>query len=164
MSPLSLATLRSSLGRVAREISRVLGRSLAGELRAPALALYLGGVMWTLGYDTIYACQDKDDDALIGVRSSALRLQGATRPAVAIFYLSAAALWAAAIALAGAPLWALAGLAPVAAHFVWQVARLDAENSGQCLRLFKSNRDAGLLCLAAMLLAFFATTAQIHSA
>ena len=129
-----------------------------------AAACVACGVAWTLGYDTIYACQDKEADALIGVRSSALRLKGATRTFVAIFYLATTALWAAAITIAGAPVWTLAGLAPVAAHFAWQVARLDADKPALCLKLFKSNREAGLLSLAALLLAFLGSAAQIGGA
>jgi 4-hydroxybenzoate polyprenyltransferase len=137
--------------------------ALAGGIEAQAIALYCAGIAWTLGYDTIYACQDKEDDALIGVRSSALRLKEATRPAVAAFYAIATALLAAAITLSGAPAWTLIGLVPVAAHFAWQTARLDANDPERCLLLFKSNRDAGLLALAAMLFAFFATAAQISA-
>ncbi len=125
----------------------------AAGLSAPAVALYGAGVFWTLGYDTIYAHQDKEDDALIGVKSSARALGPNTRPALAAFYAATIALAATAGALAGFGALFFAALAAPAAHFVWQVRAFDGDDGAKCLKLFKSNRDAGVLLLASLLLA-----------
>ena len=117
-----------------------------------ALLLYAGGVFWTLGYDTIYALQDIEDDAMVGVKSSARRLAGAVRQGVAVFYLLALLCAAGAGATAGlGPLFWVALLA-YAAHLGWQVWRLRPEEPALALRLFKSNRDAGLILLSAIIL------------
>lgn len=124
--------------------------AVAGELHASALILYAAGIAWTLGYDTIYAHQDKEDDLKVGVKSSALALGGKTRPALYAFY----ALTLAGIGLAGwqAGLsWAFwAGLALAAAQLAWQAARVDTDDPADCLVKFKSNRDFGLIVLAAL--------------
>lgn len=125
---------------------------VADSLTAAALLLYAGGFFWTLGYDTIYAHQDKEDDALVGVKSSALALGERTHRWVAIFYGAAVILWAAAAVSAGLGLAFFAGLAAVAAHFVWQVRRLDIDDPGNCLVLFRANRDTGLLLLAGLVI------------
>ncbi len=123
--------------------------AVTGELALPALLLYLAGFFWTLGYDTIYAHQDKADDALIGVRSSARRLGAATQRWLWGFYgltllLLAAAGWQMALGPAFYLLLLAAG-----AHFAWQIRTLDIDDPRSCLRRFRSNRDAGLLvCLA----------------
>jgi 4-hydroxybenzoate polyprenyltransferase len=117
-----------------------------------AVLLYAGGVFWTLGYDTIYALQDIEDDAMVGVKSSARRLAGAVRQGVAVFYLLALLCAAGAGATAGlGPLFWVALLA-YAAHLGWQVWRLRPEEPALALRLFKSNRDAGLILLSAIIL------------
>jgi len=122
-----------------------------GWLDMPALLLYLGSISWVIGYDTIYAHQDRDDDALIGVKSTA-RLFGAnTRPLLAAFYAAAVALIGVAGLLAGGGLLFVAALALFAAHLAWQVARIDIDDPALCLMLFKSNRDAGLLLFVGML-------------
>jgi len=121
----------------------------AGALRAEAFALYAAGFFWTLGYDTIYAHQDKEDDALIGVKSTALRLGDATRRWIAGFFLATLALFALAGALIGAGPAFFIGLLPAATHFAWQWRKLDINDGHNCLTLFKSNRDAGLLLLLA---------------
>jgi len=124
----------------------------AGGLSPAAVALYAAGLFWTLGYDTIYAHQDKEDDALIGVKSAARALGEKTRPALYAFYGATILLFAAAGAVAGfSPLYFL-GLAPAGAHFFRQVRRFDADDNARSLRLFKSNRAAGLLLLAPFLL------------
>jgi 4-hydroxybenzoate polyprenyltransferase len=123
----------------------------SGAVSPSALCLYAAGVFWTLGYDTIYAHQDKDDDALIGVKSSALRLGSRTKPALALLYALTITFFGAAGALAGAHIFYFAALVPAAAHFLWQIRRLDIDDAALCLKLFKSNRDAGLLLLAALL-------------
>lgn len=124
--------------------------AVRGEVGAPALLLYAAGILWTLGYDTIYAHQDKEDDALIGVKSTALRLGAATPRWVSVFYagtvlLIAAAGWAAGLSWLFYPLLALA-----AGQLAWQVARGNIDDSADCLTKFKSNRYFGWLLLAAI--------------
>ena len=123
-----------------------------GRLDLPALLLYAGSIAWVIGYDTIYAHQDREDDLLIGIKSTALLFQQNTRPMLAGFYAGAVALIGAAGLMAGGGWIFLGGLAAFAAHLAWQVTRLDIDNSAHCLKLFKSNRDAGLILFAAMLL------------
>jgi 4-hydroxybenzoate polyprenyltransferase len=125
--------------------------ALEGRLDPPAFALYASGLAWTLGYDTIYAHQDKDDDALIGVKSSARRLGKATRPALYLFYGLTIAFLALAGALRGLSTIFFAALIMPAAHFFVQSLKVDPDDPASCLRVFKSNRDAGLLVLAALL-------------
>ncbi len=121
----------------------------AGELATPAFAIYGAGVFWTLGYDTIYAHQDKEDDALIGVKSTALKFGAATKPWLAAFYvLTLAGFSVAGWLIQAGPIYYLA-LAPAGVHFIWQIKTLDADDAHNCLKRFKSNRDAGLLLLLA---------------
>jgi 4-hydroxybenzoate polyprenyltransferase len=127
--------------------------SVTGEIGAPAFLLYLSGVAWTLGYDTIYAHQDKEDDALIGVKSSARRLGAATKPALVGFYAAALVLSALAYFLSGAAPAGLLLFVIAAAHLRWQIKAADINDADSCLRVFRSNRDAGLLMLAPFLLA-----------
>jgi 4-hydroxybenzoate polyprenyltransferase len=123
-----------------------------GRIDATALLLYGGSIAWVIGYDTIYAHQDAEDDALIGVKSTA-RLFGAhTHQALMVFYALAVVLIGVAMGLAGAGLAAWIGLAAFAAHLVWQIARLKIGDPALCLRVFKSNRDAGLLLFAGLLM------------
>jgi 4-hydroxybenzoate polyprenyltransferase len=122
-----------------------------GSLSLAPVLLYLGGIAWTIGYDTIYAHQDKEDDALVGVRSTARLFGARTGPWLAGFYGLASLLFAAAFAAAGAGPAAFAGLALGAAQLAWQVARLDTDNPDNCLRLFRSNRDYGLILFAGLL-------------
>lgn len=121
------------------------------SLALPALLLYLGAVAWTIGYDTIYALQDMSDDMIAGVKSTARRFGGHVRGAVALFYGAALVFTALALIAAGAakPL-ALAGLLGMGAHLVWQVAKLDPADPVLALRLFRSNRDAGLILFAGL--------------
>ncbi len=116
-----------------------------------ALALYAGSIAWVIGYDTIYAHQDAEDDALIGVKSTARLFGAATHRALAVFYSLAVVLIGAAIMLAGARWPAWLGLAAFAAHLAWQIKRLDITDGALCLRVFKSNRDSGLLLFAGLL-------------
>ena len=117
----------------------------AGVLGWPALLLYASGLFWTLGYDTIYAVQDLEDDALAGVKSTARRLGAGAPRAIAGFYAVSALLTLATGVLAGlGPLFYLFWLAS-AAQFAWQARKLRLDDSALALRLFKSNRDAGLL-------------------
>jgi 4-hydroxybenzoate polyprenyltransferase len=123
-----------------------------GRIDAAALLLFAGSVAWVIGYDTIYAHQDAEDDALIGVRSTA-RLFGAhTHQALIVFYGLAVILIGVAIRFAGAGLPAWLGLAAFAAHLAWQIGRLKIGDPALCLRIFKSNRDAGLLLFAGLLM------------
>ncbi len=118
-----------------------------GSLAKPALLLYAGGICWTLGYDTIYAHQDKEDDVLIGVKSSALALGAATRPALFVFYAAALALWLAAALAAGLawPVWPAFVL--VALHLAWQAATVRTDDPADCLAKFRANRWTGWLML-----------------
>jgi 4-hydroxybenzoate polyprenyltransferase len=124
---------------------------ILGRIDATALVLYAGSIAWVIGYDTIYAHQDAEDDALIGVKSTA-RLFGAhTHQALIVFYALAVVLIGVALKLAGAGYPAWIGLAAFAAHLVWQIRRLKIGDPALCLRIFKSNRDAGLLLFAGLL-------------
>ena len=130
----------------------VASADLHGHLSLAALLLYLGGVFWTLGYDTIYALQDLEDDAMVGVKSSARRLGAGVRRGVAVFYGLTVLLTVAAGAAAGLdPLFYIA-LLPWGAHLLRQVRDLRPDDGALALRLFKSNRDAGLLLLVAIIL------------
>ncbi|MBX3446296.1 MAG: 4-hydroxybenzoate octaprenyltransferase [Parvibaculaceae bacterium] len=121
-----------------------------GEISAEALLLYLGAVAWTIGYDTIYAHQDKEDDALIGVKSTALKFGEATRTWLWFFYGIALLAFAAAGAAAGLGPFFYPLLAVGAALLVWQIVTLDINDPARCLRLFRSNRDFGLILFAAV--------------
>jgi 4-hydroxybenzoate polyprenyltransferase len=123
-----------------------------GGLALPALLLYAGSISWVIGYDTIYAHQDREDDALIGIKSTALLFGERTKPMLSLFYTLAVLVIGAAAHAAGAgPAFAL-GLLAFAAHLGWQVVRLDIADPDGCLALFKSNRDAGLILFAGLLL------------
>ncbi|WP_076864923.1 4-hydroxybenzoate octaprenyltransferase [Bradyrhizobium mercantei] len=115
-----------------------------------AIALYAGSIAWVIAYDTIYAHQDAEDDALIGVKSTARLFGARTHRALVIFYGLAVLLIGAAFALAGAHWPAWIGLAAFALHLGWQVRRLDIGDPALCLRIFKSNRDAGLILFASL--------------
>ena len=121
------------------------------RIDATALALYAGSIAWVIGYDTSYAHQDAEDDALIGIKSTALLFGARTKPALMAFYGLAVVLIGVALTLAGAGLPAWIGLAAFAAHLVWQIRRLEISDPALCLRIFKSNRDAGLLLFAGLL-------------
>ena len=124
-----------------------------GSLGWPPLLLYLAGLAWTLGYDTIYAHQDKEDDALIGVKSTALKFGAATKPWLMLFYGLAWLGMLAAGAAAGLGWPFYVGLAAVALHFAWQVRGLDSDDAADCLRRFKSNRFVGWILLAGLVTA-----------
>ncbi|HEY6861293.1 MAG TPA: 4-hydroxybenzoate octaprenyltransferase [Pseudolabrys sp.] len=123
-----------------------------GRLDWPALVLYAGSICWVIGYDTIYAHQDREDDLLIGIKSTALLFGERTQPMLASFYAAAVVLIAAAGLMAGGGMFFTIGLIAFAAHLAWQVTRLDIDDPGYCLVLFKSNRDAGLILFGAMLI------------
>lgn len=133
-------------------LSFAVAPGVVGQVTLVAGLLYLGGVFWTLGYDTIYALQDIEDDAMVGVKSSARRLGAGVKRGVAAFY--ALAVTCAVLAGAAAGLGALffAGCVAYAAHLAWQVRTLRPDDSALALKLFKSNREAGLILLAAIAL------------
>ncbi|HEV7636672.1 MAG TPA: 4-hydroxybenzoate octaprenyltransferase [Bradyrhizobium sp.] len=122
-----------------------------GRIDATALLLYAGSIAWVIGYDTIYAHQDAEDDALIGIKSTARLFGARTHRALIVFYALAVVLIGAALALAGARWPAWIGLAAFAAHLAWQIRRLEISDPALCLRVFKSNRDAGLLLFVGLL-------------
>src|SRR6202521_825501 len=122
-----------------------------GRFDLAPLLLYAGSISWVIGYDTIYAHQDRDDDALIGIKSTALLFGPRTKPMLAIFYGLAVGLIGLAGVLAGAGALFDLGLAAFAAHLAWQIARLDIGDPDLCLCIFKSNRNAGLILFAGML-------------
>jgi 4-hydroxybenzoate polyprenyltransferase len=123
-----------------------------GRLDWPAIVLYAGSILWVIGYDTIYAHQDRDDDLLIGIKSTALLFGERTPTMLATFYAGAIVLIAAAGFMAGGGIIFTIGIVGFAAHLAWQVSRLDIDDPVHCLVLFKSNRDAGLILFGAMLL------------
>ena len=123
-----------------------------GRLDPAAIVLYAGSISWVIAYDTIYAHQDAEDDALIGVKSTARLFAARTRVALIVFYTAAVVLIGVAGWLAGAGAAFAAGLAGFAAHLGWQVRRLDTTDPALCLALFKSNRDAGLILFAGIVL------------
>ena len=126
--------------------------AVLGRLDWPAIVLYAGAVAWTIGYDTIYAHQDREDDDLIGLKSTALRFGSATKPWLASLYAFA---W---LAITAAGLMANAGTAflicmlAAAAQLAWQVATLDIDDAENCLTRFRSNRDFAAIVLGAILL------------
>ncbi|MCE9523629.1 MAG: 4-hydroxybenzoate octaprenyltransferase [Alphaproteobacteria bacterium] len=124
--------------------------AVTGGLGLAPVLLFAGCVFWTLGYDTIYAHQDKEDDALIGVRSTARLLGDSTKAWLAGFYGAALLLFLAAGLLAGTGFGFFVVLGAVAAHFTWQILRLDINDGANCLATFKSNRDLGLIVFAAI--------------
>ncbi|HEY4747522.1 MAG TPA: UbiA family prenyltransferase, partial [Steroidobacteraceae bacterium] len=125
---------------------------ILGRIDLTALALYAGSIAWVIGYDTIYAHQDREDDALVGVKSTALLFGPRTKPMLSLFYALAVALIGGAGATAGAGILFWVGLLAFAAHLAWQVARLDVGDPDRCLAVFKSNRDAGLILFAGLVL------------
>jgi 4-hydroxybenzoate polyprenyltransferase len=125
--------------------------AVTGSIELTMLLLYAGSIAWVIGYDTIYALQDVEDDALVGVKSSARALGRNARLGVAIFYAIAVALWALSLWRVRSDGLALVSLAPMALHLAWQVATLRPEDGGDALDKFRSNRFAGLLMFLACL-------------
>ena len=126
--------------------------STFGRLDAPALWLYAGAISWVIGYDTIYAHQDREDDALIGVKSTALLFGDRTKPMLGVFYgLAVVLIGVSGIAVHADISFAL-GLAAFAGHLGWQIWRLNINDPDLCLALFKSNRDAGLILVAGLVI------------
>ncbi len=125
--------------------------AVTGELGVPAMWLYAGTVAWVIGYDTLYAIQDVEDDALVGVKSSARRLGDQAPLGVAIFYALAVILWGAAIWSVRPDWLALVALLPAAIHLGNQALRADPKDGDGALRLFRSNRTCGLLVFLGLL-------------
>jgi 4-hydroxybenzoate polyprenyltransferase len=125
--------------------------AVRGTLDWPAIALYAGGVFWTLGYDTIYAHQDKEDDVLVGVKSSALALGEKTQSWLYVFYGAAILLFALSGYLIHAHMHFYVGLGLCAIHLIWQVRTVDINTPSACHAKFKSNRDFGLAVLAVVI-------------
>lgn len=125
--------------------------AVRGELEAPACVLYAAGILWTLGYDTIYAHQDKKDDFLIGIKSTALLFEKNTSKWLTCFYSGTIGLIAFSGYLAQVG-WAFyVGLGFAAAHLFWQVTALDIDDTRSCLQHFKSNRNFGLIIFASII-------------
>ncbi len=120
-----------------------------GTLGAPALALYAAAVLWTVGYDTIYAHQDKDDDAIIGLKSTALAFGKWTKPWLAAFYGGTILALGTAFAMAGAGAVFFLGLSVGAAQLAWQIITLEPSEADNCLKRFRSNRDFGAIIFIA---------------
>ena len=125
--------------------------AVTGMLALPPLLLWFGSIAWVIGYDTLYAIQDKEDDALVGVRSSARRLGDSAALGVGICYVIAVIFWAGAIWTVRPDWVALAALAPAALHLASQVFRANPEDGELALELFRSNRTCGLFVFLAML-------------
>jgi 4-hydroxybenzoate polyprenyltransferase len=125
--------------------------AVTGEIGATALLLWGGAVFWVIGYDTIYALQDREDDALVGVKSSALALGKHARTGVAAFYAVALVLWSIALWRERPDGLTLIALVPMELHLLWQVGSLEADNGADALAKFRSNRMAGLLMFLACL-------------
>jgi 4-hydroxybenzoate polyprenyltransferase len=123
-----------------------------GRLDPPAYLLYAGSIAWVIAYDTIYAHQDREDDALVGLKSTAILFAERTKPMLCVFFAAAVVLIAAAFWSAGCGLLSYLGLAVFAVHLAWQVRRLDIADPALCLMLFKSDRDAGLILFAGLTL------------
>lgn len=129
----------------------LVGWATVGTIGLPMFVLYAGCVAWVIGYDTIYALQDVEEDALIGVRSSARALGRNVRAGVCGFYIVALALWAWAFWLVRPDVVAIAALLPTAVHLAWQVATLQPADGNGALLRFRSNRDLGVLMALACL-------------
>jgi len=119
--------------------------AVTGSLALPALLLYGGSVLWTIGYDTIYAHQDKEDDLMLGLKSTAIRFGNDTMSWVGGFYAGAVVLWLLAGFFAGAHLIFFTAVVLASLQMAWQVMTLNVTDPGNCLRRFRSNRDVGLM-------------------
>jgi 4-hydroxybenzoate polyprenyltransferase len=129
--------------------------ALTGGLEYQALMLYTGGIFWTLGYDTIYAHQDKDDDALIGVKSTALMFGEKTKLWLIFFYSMAGACFLFSGYFSGLKMSYFALMSLPFCHFIYQIRRLDINNGALCLKIFKSNHQFGILFFTAIILGHY---------
>jgi 4-hydroxybenzoate polyprenyltransferase len=123
--------------------------AVTGTIAPACLLLYAGSICWVIGYDTMYALQDREDDALVGVKSSALAMGRFARGGIALFYAAALALWALALHQVRLEWLAIIALVPVAIHLAWQCATLQPGDADNALERFRSNRFAGLLMFLA---------------
>jgi 4-hydroxybenzoate polyprenyltransferase len=121
-----------------------------GRLGAAPIALYCGAVLWTIGYDTIYALQDKEDDALIGVRSTARLFGRRSHVGITAFYVAAFVLFGFAFAVADAGIFAFAGLGCGLLHATWLIVTLDPDDPGNCLQRFRANSTTGWIIFAGL--------------
>ena len=119
-----------------------------GSLDWRPIVLYAGTICWVIGYDTIYAHQDRRDDAIIGVKSSARLFGENTKPALTVLYTATTFLIGIATIYSGGGIISMIGLAAFAVHLAWQIITLDANNPAYCLMLFRANRDAALILFA----------------
>jgi len=130
----------------------------AGKVELPAILLYFGGICWTIGYDTIYAHQDREDDALIGVKSTALLFANNTKKWLILFYGLAVIFAFSALVQTNAitntlvAMLTLLGIAAYAMHLIWQIKQLDIDNGKMCLRLFRSNTQTGFILLLVIIM------------
>jgi 4-hydroxybenzoate polyprenyltransferase len=122
-----------------------------GRLDVAPVLLYLAAIAWTIGYDTIYAHQDKDDDAIVGLKSTALRFGERTKPWLTLFYAATIVLMAAAGGFAGAGKVFFVGLAISSLHLAWQIKTLKINDPANCLHRFRTNRDFGTLVFVSFL-------------
>lgn len=122
------------------------------RLDAPAFLIYVAAILWTFAYDTIYAHQDREDDALIDLGSTARYFERSTPKLLTVCYGAAVLLLGLAFYLADAKIVAFVGLAAFARHLAWQVEKFDADDGELCLKIFKSNRDAGLILTAGLVI------------
>lgn len=123
-----------------------------GSLALPALLIYAAAIFWTIGYDTIYALQDSRDDAIVGVRSTARLFAGQVRNGVGLFYVLAISCASTSVFLAGGGVYGQIAVAAFAAHLAWQWRQIIPGDPQLALRLFRSNRDAGLIFFVALAL------------
>ncbi|AEI38536.1 MAG: 4-hydroxybenzoate octaprenyltransferase [Zymomonas mobilis subsp. pomaceae] len=137
------------LGLVFSWAALVGGIGVRHYLDPATLSLYLGSIFWVIGFDTIYAIQDIEDDALAGIKSSARALKNHIRAGIAVFYSLALLFWGIALWLIQPQFLALVALFPLACHFLWQVMTLDTKNGNNALLRFRSNREAGFLLFLA---------------
>jgi 4-hydroxybenzoate polyprenyltransferase len=123
-----------------------------GRLDAAAFVLYAGSIAWVIGYDTIYAHQDREDDLMIGIKSTALLFGKNTPVMLTVFYTLAVVLTGLAGLMAGGGVIFVLGLLAFGAHLAWQIVTVDIDDPAHCLKLFRANRDAGLILFGAMLI------------
>jgi 4-hydroxybenzoate polyprenyltransferase len=114
--------------------------------------LYAGSIAWVIGYDTIYAHQDREDDLMIGIKSTALLFGKNTPAMLTVFYTLAVVLIGLAGLMAGGGVIFVLGLLAFGAHLAWQIVTVDIDDPAHCLKLFRANRDAGLVLFGAMLI------------
>jgi 4-hydroxybenzoate polyprenyltransferase len=123
-----------------------------GRLDGAAFVLYAGSIAWVIGYDTIYAHQDREDDLMIGIKSTALLFGKNTPAMLTVFYTLAVVLIGLAGLTAGGGVIFVLGLLAFGAHLAWQIVTVDIDDPAHCLKLFRANRDAGLVLFGAMLI------------